>query len=54
MAAFGGNLHALIIFSTEIDIPQIIKKSLFPAMGYSGHKDEQLHHLNTSYVSLMF
>lgn len=52
MAALGGSRHALINLSTQIDIPPIIKKSLFSVTGYSGHEDEQLHHLNTSYVSL--
>lgn len=51
MAALGGSRHALINLSTQIDIPQIIKKSLSPATGYFGHKDEQSHHLNTFYVS---
>ena len=52
MAALGGSRHALNIFSTQIDIPPIIKKSLTPITGYSGHEDEQSHHLNTSYVSV--
>ena len=47
MAALGGSRHALINLSTQIDIPPIIKKSLSPATGYFGHKDEQSHHLNT-------
>ena len=51
MAALGGSRHALINLSTQIDIPPIIKKSLSPATGYFGHKDEQSHHLNTFYVS---
>ena len=46
MAALGGSRHALINLSTQIDIPPIIKKSLSPATGYFGHKDEQSHHLN--------
>ena len=50
MAALGGSRHALINLSTQIDIPPIIKKSLSPATGYFGHKDEQSHHLNTFYV----
>ena len=49
MAALGGSRHALINLSTQIDIPPIIKKSLSPATGYFGHKDEQSHHLNTFY-----
>ena len=52
MAALGGSRHALINLSTQIDILPIIKKSLFPVTGYSGHEDEQSHHLNTSYASL--
>lgn len=43
MAALGGSRHALINLSTQIDIPPIIKKSLSPATGYFGHKDEQSH-----------
>ena len=35
--------NALINLSTQIDIPPIIKKSLSPATGYFGHKDEQSH-----------
>ena len=38
MAAFGGNRHALIIFSTEIDIPQIIKKAYSLQWGIPGIK----------------
>jgi len=47
MAALGGSRHALINLSTQIDIPPIIKKSLSPATGYFGHKDEQSHTVQT-------
>ncbi|MCB5482978.1 hypothetical protein LIQ24_14165 [Blautia faecis] len=51
MAALGGSRHALINLSTQIDIPPIIKKSLSPATGYFGHKDERKKEVLDAYHS---
>lgn len=54
MAALGGNCHALINLSTEIDIIHIIKKSHYPPTGYSGYVDELSNQLNTAVISYAF